>query len=140
MSDTPPYVHRLLDALMRHEPLDFDGAEIPNDVKQRLQAYFADRIDKTTELDVADSDALASLNALLGAAVHAEFGSLGVALAATDDFSWQRTSLGILSKMGVVHVGWYRQLSEQASANWNGTEPPDDEPGWRPTFMFRGTE
>lgn len=135
----PDYVHRLLDALMRHEPLDFDGADVPQDVKDRLLAFFNDRQAKTFELSIADSDALAALNGRLAASVHAEFGALGAVLGATDDFSWQRTSLGILAKMEVNHVGWFYTLGGRAIM-WADARhyptAPDDAHDWQPMFAF----
>lgn len=113
MSDeTPRYVHRLLDALLRHEPLNFQSCEVPEAVQTRIDDYFADRKDMTTRLDIADSEALGNLNALLAAAVGAEMGGM----AASDDFAWQRLSLGVLGKMGGRHLGWFARDTDRAYA------------------------
>ncbi len=43
MDSAPAYVHRILDAYLGGELLDFQGLEIPDDVEQRLEQVFASR-------------------------------------------------------------------------------------------------
>jgi hypothetical protein len=40
--ETPPYVHRLLDAFLTGEPLNFGVQFVPQDVRNRLGAAVAD--------------------------------------------------------------------------------------------------
>ena len=37
---TPAYVHALLDALLTGSPINFRGAEVPDDVRNRLEGHF----------------------------------------------------------------------------------------------------
>lgn len=132
---TPRYVHRLLDALLRHEPLNFQSCEVPAAVNERIAAYFADRKDMTTRLDIADSNSLANLNGLLAAAIGHEMGGM----VASDDFAWQRMSLGVLGKMGARQVGWSYLINDHAHLFMpiaSYPEAPDDDRLWVAVFAF----
>jgi len=131
----PAYVHRLVEAVLRYEPVSFEGVVVPDEVAERINDFLEQREVKVTELDIADSDVMARLNALLGSAVGREMGGM----IANDDFSWMRMSLGVLAKMNVRFVGWHATLGERAILWADGRhydEPPDDEHDWQPMFAF----
>jgi hypothetical protein len=137
--ETPRYVHRLIDSLLRHEPINFKGCRIPDDVRERLETYFAERANTATGFQLADTNEVTNLQGLLSAAVQQEFAAMGAMLGANDDFSWMRAGLGILAAMRAVQVGWVAELTDRAHMFVTlryYPEAPDDGHTWLPVFAF----
>lgn len=139
----PPYVHKLLDALLRHVPIDFDGEQIPDDVRERLEAYFASAKRLSAERDTDYTDAHILLTSRLGEAVADEFErSLGIQLNASRDDTWLKAGDGIAFKAGLQHVGWYHEEGERAHMFVRADAyptPPADGREWFPAYVLGAT-
>jgi hypothetical protein len=126
----PPYVQRLMDALLRHVPIDFQGEPVPDDVRERLEAYFASQKELHNKRGTDFTDAHMQLIGRIAEAVALEFErSLGIHLGASRDDTWLKAGDG----------GWYHEEGERAHmfvrADLYPT-PPDDGRDWHPAYVL----
>jgi hypothetical protein len=136
----PPYVHRILDAFLRNKPLDFEGEPVPADVQERLEAWFASQHKLEAEREVDFTDSHMALVARVAYAVSTEFErSLGIQLGANRDDTWLKAGDGIVSKIGLTHVGWYHEEGERAHMFVRADlypVPPDDGRDWHAVYAI----
>lgn len=136
----PPYVHSLMDALLRHSPIDFHGEHVPDDVRERLEAFFASKERIASERDIDYTEAHLQLVGRIAQAVAMEFErSLGIALGANRDDTWLKAGDGIVFKAGLEHVGWYHEEGERAHMFVRADAyptPPDDGRDWHPAYVL----
>lgn len=136
----PPYVHSLLDALLRHVPIDFQGESVPDDVRLRLEEFVAAQERLSAERDVDYTDAHLTLIGRLGEAVAGEFErSLGMRLNASRDDTWLKAGDGIAFRAGLQHVGWYHEAGERAHMFVRADlypVPPEDGRDWHPVYAL----
>lgn len=137
--EAPPYVHRLLDAFLRHSTPE-DDSEMPADIRARIQEYQQARAALAAERDVDFTDSHMLLISRVAYAVSAEFErSLGIQLGASRDDTWLKAGDGIVARTGLQHVGWYHEEGERAHmfvrADLYPT-PPDDGRDWHPAYAI----
>lgn len=137
---TPSYVHSLLDALLRQQPIDFAGQGIPDDVRERLESWEADKKRLAAERDTDFTDSHVLLISRIAKAVSEEFEhALGIRLGANRDDTWLKAGDGIAFNMGLQHVGWYHEEGERAHMFVRADlypVPPDDGRDWHPVYVL----
>ena len=139
-TNSEPYVHSLLDALLRHQPIDFQGEQIPDDVRERLEAWEQAQHRLEAERGTDFTDAHLTLVGKVAFAVSAEFErSLGIQLSANRDDTWLKAGDSIIFRMGLQHVGWYHEEGKRAHMFVRADAypvPPDDGRDWHPAYAL----
>lgn len=133
MSDTPAYVHVIMDSLLRRIPVDLDAVDMPADVRARFDSYIEARRVLVGERGFAEGPAYVYLEQAIADAVRSEFStSFGLAMGANQDDTWIKVGGGLVWKMGARHVGWMAP-GEPDSFRIGDMAHPDS---YVPVFIF----